>query len=350
MAGTVVVTDPCFLDHVSPYPHPECPARLEAIHQRLTADGLLARCDRLSPRPATADELLATHSRAHVDRIAATRGQAPGTQDPDTYTGPRSYEAALRAAGGAIEGVEAVVSGRARNGLALVRPPGHHAERERAMGFCLFNTIAIAAHYALARHALERVLIVDWDVHHGNGTQQAFEDTDRVLFFSSHQYPWYPGTGRHDEVGSGRGAGFTMNAPLPAGCGDAEYLALFAEFVVPVGLAYRPQLILVSAGFDAHRADPLANMQVSTEGFAALARMLRDLAEETCGGKLVLVLEGGYDLHATPESVARVLEVLLGIDAAPRLAPPPAGARLRYGDLPGRMRGALGPCWSVLRG
>ncbi len=350
MAMTVLLTDPIFLEHELPQPHPERPARLEAIHQRLTDDGLLARCDALSPRPATADELLTTHSRAHVDRIAATLNQGYSYQDPDTYTGPRSYEVALRAAGGAIESVEAVLGGRARNAFVLVRPPGHHAERERAMGFCLFNNIAVAAHHALGQHGLERVLIIDWDVHHGNGTQHAFEDTDRGFFFSSHQYPFYPGTGRHDEVGRGAGAGFSMNAPLPAGCGDAEYLAIFSEFVVPVGLAHRPQLILVSAGFDAHAADPLAHMQVSTDGFVAMARLVRDLAEQACDGKLVLVLEGGYDLRATAASVARVLEVLVGLDTGPRLAPPPAGARLAYGDLPGRMRGALGRYWSVLRG
>jgi acetoin utilization deacetylase AcuC-like enzyme len=350
MAGTALVADPRFLDHAPPHAHPERPARLEAILRRIEMAGLLAKCEAIPPRAASAGEILTIHSRDHLDRMAATRQRAAAFLDPDTYAGPQSYEVARLAAGGAIEAVEAVLSGRARNGLALVRPPGHHAERDRAMGFCLFNNIAIAARHALARRGVDRVLLIDWDVHHGNGTQHAFEETERVLFFSTHQYPYYPGTGRHDEVGAGAGAGFTVNAPLPAGCGDAEYLAIFSEFLVPLGRAYRPHLILVSAGFDAHAADPLAHMAVSTDGFAEMARLVQELADQTCEGKLVLVLEGGYDLDATSDSVARVLGVLLGTDASPRLAPPPAGTRLRFGPLPGRIREALGPYWSVLRG
>ncbi|MFZ5470964.1 MAG: histone deacetylase, partial [Myxococcota bacterium] len=231
--------------------------------------------------------------------------------DPDTAMSEKSYDTAVLAAGAAVQAVEEVLAGRASNAFALVRPPGHHAETARAMGFCLFNNVAIAAETA-RRVGAARVLVLDWDVHHGNGTQAAFWKRRDVMYLSSHQFPFYPGTGAPFEIGEGEGEGYTVNCALPGGQGDADYGCVFHELFIPVAEAYRPELVLVSAGFDAHRADPLGGMRVTERGFAAMCSAVKDLADRVCQGRLVLVLEGGYDLDALNDSVRACIEVLSG--------------------------------------
>jgi acetoin utilization deacetylase AcuC-like enzyme len=313
-----VLDDARYREHRSPPGHPERPERLAAV-----AEAIAARRERLQPlpaRPATPEEILAVHPRAHLERIEAAARLAPAHLDPDTFVSPASFEVALLAAGGAIEAVRAVARGEADAALAAVRPPGHHAEADRAMGFCLFNNVAIAAR-ALRAEGLERILILDWDVHHGNGTQHLFEDDRDVLYFSTHQFPFYPGTGDFGEAGHGAGLGATVNVPLPGGCGDAEYAGALQRVLVPVARSFRPQLILVSAGFDAHRDDPLASMEVTQSGFCEMARTVRALAEDLCGGRVAFVLEGGYAPSGLREGTGAVLDALLAPEAPP-LAPP----------------------------
>jgi acetoin utilization deacetylase AcuC-like enzyme len=306
---TLISTDARMLDHDPGRGHPESPARLGALLDHL-ARRPVEGTSLEAPRPATDAEIEAVHSPAYHARIRALAG-ATVQLDPDTSLSPGSYDAALLAAGAAVGAVEAVWSGRADNAFALVRPPGHHAEPARGMGFCLFNNAAIAAE-AGRRLGAERVMILDWDVHHGNGTQHAFERRRDILYLSAHQSPFYPGTGAAREVGVGEGAGFTVNCALPAGQGDAEYGAVFHELFLPAGEAFRPELVIVSAGFDAHARDPLAEMRVSERGFAAMCASLQALARAHCGGKLVLILEGGYDLGALADSVRACLEVMVG--------------------------------------
>jgi acetoin utilization deacetylase AcuC-like enzyme len=236
--------------------------------------------------------------------------------------------------------LDEVVAGRLRTGFAFVRPPGHHAERERAMGFCLFNNVAIGAAYLRARHGLERVMIVDWDVHHGNGTQNIFARDPGVLYISTHRYPFYPGTGAFDEVGARDGAGFTVNIPFPGGVGDADFVEAFRTVIEPIALQYEPQLVLISAGFDAHWRDPLGGMGVTEHGFAAMTRSLLSVAEQTAGGRCVAILEGGYDLTATRDSAAAVLDAMSG---TPMPSPPLQQPELRA--LFDAVRRAHAPFW-----
>ena len=326
MLRTAVALDETCLEHDTGPGHPERAARLQAV-ARAVDRAASERLVRLPSRPATLDELRRVHSVEHVARVAATAERDRFAFDADTPTSSRSFEAALRAAGGALAAVDAVMAGTADNGFALVRPPGHHAVPERAMGFCLFNNVAVAAAHLRAAHGLERVLVVDWDVHHGNGTQDAFYADSHVLFMSSHQYPFYPGTGSAREVGRGEGEGFTLNVPLPAGCGDAEYLQAYLEVVEPVARQFRPEFVLISAGFDAHARDPLAEMEVSERGFAGLARLVARIARDVCGNRLVAVLEGGYDLAALGESVATVLDELGGARLDEPVTPPASERR-----------------------
>jgi len=277
--------------------------------------------------------------------VSRTAGQY-GSLDADTSVSPRSFDAALLAAGAAITMTAAVVKREATSAFVLVRPPGHHAEEDHAMGFCLFNNLAIAAAHARAELGVERVLVVDWDVHHGNGTQRAFYDRRDVLFFSLHQFPLYPGSGWVDEVGQGEGVGHTVNVPLPPSSGDADYEAAVREILVPVADTYKPDLVLVSAGFDAHHDDPLAGMNVTDDGFAHLAEAVRSIAERHAQGRLALMLEGGYDLEALGRSTRRCVEVLTGV--APRTASPAPGepsAMVRA--LLGRLRDRLRPWWPL---
>lgn len=299
--------DDRFEEHVGPRGHPECPERLRAIRAGLEA--LRTGFSELCPRPAGPDELARVHSREWLTEMAALAGRRLQL-DADTFVSPRSIEVATLAAGGTLELALRVARGEAPRGIALVRPPGHHAESARAMGFCLFNHVAVAARALQAETGIERIAIIDWDVHHGNGTQSQFLAERDVLYLSLHQYPFYPGSGSVAEIGVDGGEGATVNLPLPAGYGDAEYLAAFDAIALPVLREFGPEMVLVSAGFDAHVCDPLAGMRVTTEGFRALARQVRRLADEACGGRLVAVLEGGYDPEALSESVRALAEVM----------------------------------------
>ncbi|MBW2280102.1 MAG: histone deacetylase [Deltaproteobacteria bacterium] len=303
----LLVRDPRFRDHAPPSQHPERPARLDAIDAAL--DGLLDRVGELEPREAQDDELLRAHDKRHLDALRRVEGER-AQLDPDTYTSPHSVEVARLAAGATIDLARSVARGDAPSGFALVRPPGHHAESGRSMGFCLVNQVAVAAR-ALQADGVERIAIVDWDVHHGNGTQEIFEADRDVLYLSLHQFPWYPGTGALGERGRGAGEGATVNLPLPAGCGDAEYGAVFDAVAVPVLREFAPEIVLVSAGFDAHARDPLSSMELSSQAFGRFAAQIRALADETCDGRVVLALEGGYDLEALGEAAAAVVQTLI---------------------------------------
>ncbi|HLH72155.1 MAG TPA: histone deacetylase [Chloroflexota bacterium] len=305
--------------------HPENPRRLEAIWEALQRASLPRGVSWAQPAPATLEQVLRVHRPELVNFIRELAARGGGPVDADTVTSARSFDAALIAAGGAIEAVGHVLSQPGRRAFALVRPPGHHATPERAMGFCLFNNVAIAVQAALVEQGLKRVAIVDFDVHHGNGTQAAFAAEPRVLFCSLHQFPWYPGSGRAEEIGEGAARGQTVNLPLPAGCGDAVYQAAFERVVVPVVRRFQPELIVASAGFDAHWADPLAEMAVSTTGFVTMVRTLASLADELCQGRLALSLEGGYDRQALASSVVAVTTVLAGGEPEDLLGPAPGG-------------------------
>jgi len=313
--------DPVFGEHDAGPGHPERPERLEAVRRGLRDGGLEKGLVRLAPRAAVPEELLRVHTGAHVDRLAAAAGRHVRF-DPDTAVGPRSHAAALAAAGAVVDAVERVLDGSLDRAFCAVRPPGHHATPGRPMGFCLLNNVAIGAAAALAR-GLRRVAIIDFDVHHGNGTQEAFWRDPRVLFVSSHQSPYYPGTGALDEVGEGEGRGFTVNLPMPAGLGDGEYGRAYRQVVEPIGRAFDPELVLVSAGFDIHRNDPLGGMGVTAGGFAELMDVCLAVASGAGRGRLVAVLEGGYDLDGIAEASAAVVGRMLGRpfplpDVAPR--------------------------------
>ncbi|MBC8264075.1 MAG: histone deacetylase [Anaerolineales bacterium] len=274
--------------------------------------GVLPRLVAAKATPISTERLTRNHSQRYIDTVRQVAERGGAHLDLDTYMSSRSYEAAMMAAGGLVNAVEAVLEGKVDNAFALVRPPGHHAEESRGMGFCLFNNVAVAARYALEEKGLERVLIVDFDVHHGNGTQDAFYDESCVLFFSTHQYPHYPGTGNWREIGRGAGEGYTANVPLPGGVGDEGFGLIFDEFLYPLAERYRPQLILVSAGYDSHWADPLAAMQLSITGYTHLARRLKAMADQLCQGRLVFTLEGGYELEVLAYAVLNTFHVLLG--------------------------------------
>ncbi len=318
---TAYCYDPQFLEHNLPG-HPENRSRLEHALAALERGGLLARMAPVPPRPVDLDLLGRVHSGAYIGALRSLAQRGGGHLDADTYVGPRSFEIALLAAGGLVELVRAVMEGAVRNGIALVRPPGHHAVASRGMGFCLFNNVAIAARAALDQFGLDRVMIVDWDVHHGNGTQDIFYASPQVLFFSTHQYPHYPGTGHWRETGVGAGVGYTVNVPLPAGVGDQGFGRIFDEVLTPLAERYRPQLILVSAGYDAHWNDPLAGLNLSLAGYWRLARTVVGLAEQLCQGRVIVTLEGGYNLDVLGAGLAATCHALLG-DSDP--GPDPLG-------------------------
>jgi acetoin utilization deacetylase AcuC-like enzyme len=309
-----VVDDPILDEHRPPHAHPERPERLAAA--RRAADRVSERTGRvpLRVREATDDELAPIHTPEYIERLGRSAGSW-FTWDEDTYAAPRSVEASRRAAGGALELVDALLDGRAHRGVALLRPPGHHARPSGAMGFCLLNNVAIAAAHARAR-GVERVMILDFDVHHGNGTQEAFYRDPSVLFLSLHQFPFYPGTGARAEVGAGEGTGYTVNVPLSAGADDAVYAAAFSRIVAPISSEYAPGLVLLSAGFDAHRDDPLAEMRLTEAGYAGMLRTLLEALPPTA--RVGMLLEGGYDLAALESSLAAALETLTDPERAAR--------------------------------
>jgi acetoin utilization deacetylase AcuC-like enzyme len=308
---TGLVYGDIYLRHQTGSQHPERPERLSAIMRRLEKDRLLEQLTLIEPKPAAAEWLTSVHAPEYVQRVRRLCQEGARFVDsPDTVVSRGSYDVALAAVGGVLAAVDAVAEGKVRNAFCAVRPPGHHASREKAMGFCLFNNVAVAARYAQQKHKLTRILIIDWDVHHGNGTQAVFNADSTVFYFSVHQSPFYPGTGRADERGEGKALGTKINVPLPAGCGNAEYRRAFTERLKPAALAFRPDFVLISAGFDAHDHDLLGRMKVTTEGFSELTRIARQIAQEHCKGRLVSVLEGGYNLEMLAESVAAHVRAL----------------------------------------
>ena len=311
-SSTGIVRDDLFMQHLANFPHVESPQRLQAIYEMLDEPDMAGKFTLVSPRPATHEELAWVHSESHIKRVAQTAGKAHVSLDPDTQTTALSYEAAKLAAGGLCSLVDAIFDGTINNGFALARPPGHHAERGRAMGFCLFNNVAVGARYAMKRHGVKKILIIDWDLHHGNATQHSFYDAPEVLYFSTHQYPYYPGTGGIKEVGSGDGIGFTVNVPLWPGHGDREFYQVFSQILFPVADAFKPELIFISAGFDTYAGDPLGGMRVTPKGYAAMTRLVMDMASEYASERLAVTLEGGYHLRGLRTSVKAVLKELTG--------------------------------------
>jgi acetoin utilization deacetylase AcuC-like enzyme len=323
--------------------HHECPERVEAVLALLRESGVIERLRQIEPRAPADDELSWVHPQRYIDAVRRACAQGGGWVDPDTYITPRSCDAAWSAAGACLAATEAVLAGDVRSAFCAVRPPGHHARPQQAMGFCLLNNVALAAQYARKRHGLERVAIVDIDIHHGNGTQDAFYEDASVLYVSTHQYPFYPGTGRASETGSGDGAGTNVNTPLPGGCGDEEYRVVFDQIVEPIVRRYAPQLVLVSCGFDAHYADPLGGMALSVGGYGGLVARLRALADELCDGRIVVALEGGYDFDAVAWCARRVIEVLLGESITPDpLGPAPSGVAPEIGSIVDEVRRVQG--------
>lgn len=326
-----VIIDEVFLGHVPEGMHPERPERLAAAARALTENGVRERAALLPTRKASDEELGRVHTAGYLADLERLVPGRSGWLDEDTYFSPGSWPAVLAAAAGAVDLTRASIDGRLARGLAVIRPPGHHAMPGHAMGFCLVNNVAVAA--AAARAAgMARVAIVDWDVHHGNGTQDIFWSDPNVLFISTHQYPFYPGSGASAEIGGGAGAGATVNVPLPEGSGDAEYQAAFDEIVVPVLSEFRPEMIFVSAGFDPAIDDPLAGMNVTAAGFQYMAQAVRRAADTLCGGRIVCVLEGGYDLRGTAAGIVATFRSLVepAVAAVPAPAAPPtiiAGAR-----------------------
>jgi acetoin utilization deacetylase AcuC-like enzyme len=309
---TGIVWDPVYLEHLTDDGHPEHPRRLAPLYRRLGESAIPRGFITLSPPAASDEEILLVHSAAYLEKVKATATLPAAALCGDTLTCARSFRVATLSVGGTLEAVRRVVSGDLAHALVLARPPGHHAERTRAMGFCIFNNVAIGARVARMRLGIQRVLVVDWDLHHGNGTQHLFERDPSVFFFSSHQFPHYPGTGHITETGLGPGEGTSMNLPLRHGCGDAEFIALYRRLLIPVAKAFRPELILVSAGFDTHRDDPLGGMRMTPAGFAGLSRMILDLADRLCAGRAVFCLEGGYHAEALADSVMAMVDELTG--------------------------------------
>ncbi|GAB4339060.1 MAG: hypothetical protein Kow0089_11570 [Desulfobulbaceae bacterium] len=312
MRRTAVYRHDLFLAHQPGFNHVESPDRLVTIYNEL---------DRLEPRDslvypdfsaATLETIGLNHSRELIRRIAETAGRQHDFLDADTQTSEKSFDAACMAAGAVVDGLQRIADREVDNAFCLVRPPGHHAEKERAMGFCLFNNVAVGAHWAMKNLGYERIFIFDWDLHHGNGTQHSFYNTDKVFYCSTHQYPYYPGTGALAETGSGKGDGFTLNIPLPGGQDDADFVQICSNLVVPVIRAYRPDIILVSCGFDIYGGDPLGTMRVSPAGFAWMTRLLLAVAEEVCEGRLLVTLEGGYNLSGMKDGAMAVLTELCG--------------------------------------
>lgn len=344
---TGIVRDSRFLEHRTGVHHIEVPQRLETIYHMLDAGGLKSRLKLIVPRFASLEEIHMVHTLAYMETIMDTAGEPLHYLDPDTVTSEQSCAAAFLAAGGIMEAVKCVMEGELDNCFALVRPPGHHAEANRQMGFCIFNNEALAAEYARRQFGLTRILIVDWDVHHPNGTQHIFERTGEVLLFSTHRFPFFPGTGDVNEVGLDEGRGFTVNVPLRARSTDGDYAEIYMRLLVPLALEYRPELIIVAAGFDAHYDDPIGGMRLTEQGYAYLTKLLCTIADNTCAGKLVAVLEGGYDLGALRKSVKAVVETLSGgmPDAATKNFNESRGDNAPVEDIIRAVRAQHAPYW-----
>jgi len=311
MSKTAIVYDPFNLKHTLEG-HPENYRRLEGTWRLLQEDGILEEVVHVPSSAAPLDALLRVHTPQYIERLQMLSEGGGGRIDADTYANADSYRAALLAAGGLLNMTDMILNGQVDNGFALIRPPGHHALEQRGMGFCLLSNAAIAARWAQDHHGLERVMIIDFDVHHGNGTQAIFYDDPSVLFFSTHQFPYYPGTGDADEMGGEIAYGTTVNIPLPTYVGDEGYLTSFQQLLEPVARGFQPELIILSAGFDAHWLDPLAGMNLSIAGYMKLLAVVMALADELCKGKLACVLEGGYHLDVLPHCVLSTLRALSG--------------------------------------
>ncbi len=316
--ATGIVKDKRYMDHHMEHFHVETPQRLEVIY-RMIDEKISFSLDKIEPRLATEKELTLVHTPSYVNMVKSTAGKEHVQLDPDTSTSAKSWEVACLAAGGGLSAVDSIMEGKIQNGFALVRPPGHHAEASRAMGFCIFNNIAIGAAHLIQKHGIKRILVVDWDLHHGNGTQNSFYDSAEVLYFSTHQFPHYPGSGHWNEVGEGKGEGFTVNVPLRAGKTDGDYLHILQQILRPIASEYKPEFILVSAGFDIYEGDPLGGMQITKQGFAALASELLSLATAFSQKRLLCILEGGYDLQGLHDGVEQVLYQLAGEASKPAI-------------------------------
>jgi acetoin utilization deacetylase AcuC-like enzyme len=343
MPTGVLVSDD-FRKHDPGRGHPESAERMEAVARAITAPSLAPKLEVVQPKPAEKEHILLVHWERLYEEVMATRGKERTYLDSDTVASSATADVAHLAVGAVLAGIDRVMEGKLENAFAFVRPPGHHAKPDKAMGFCFFNNVAVGAMYALKRYQIRRILVVDFDVHHGNGTQKAFYTSPEVLYVSTHQSPHYPGTGAIHETGKDAGEGFTLNAPIPAGMGDREYLRIFREVILPVGLEYKPELVLVSAGFDAHRDDPLGGMELSSAGYASIAMEILALAGDACGGRAVFALEGGYDIDALEESIRSVLGVMTGGATEKPLDPGTAAE-----DLVRELKAVHGEYWPSLR-
>jgi len=346
---TGIVKDRRYLRHDAGFGHPESPQRLQATYAMLEAPDMAGKFVEIEPRYASHEEINMIHAMSYIDLVASTAGESFVPLDPDTAATPESYDVAKLAAGGLFSAIDCVISGNVNNAFALVRPPGHHAGVGNAAGFCLFNNVAIGAMYALLRHRMDRVLIVDWDLHHGNGTQAQFYDDRRVLYFSTHQYPYYPGTGSLEEIGRGKGLGFNINVPLRSGTDNAQYVKIFRRILCPASMKFKPDLVLISAGFDPYFRDPLGGMKVTPEGFAYLTRILMDISDHCCGGKLVMTLEGGYHLTGLADSIKAVLNEMCDDThvSEDSLVQMEQGADSRIDPLIKRVIDQIDPFWRV---
>jgi acetoin utilization deacetylase AcuC-like enzyme len=308
---TGFVYHPDYLKHNTGEQHPENSRRLVHLLEHLQDTEILQELELIEPYNSSPKWIRLVHSLNYIKSIEEACKNGVEMLDADTTISRDSYNVALLAVGGVLAGVDAVISKKVENAFCAVRPPGHHAEYERAMGFCIFNNTAVAARYIQKKHNLKKVLIVDWDAHHGNGTQNAFYQDPTVYYFSVHQFPHYPGTGKEDEIGEKEGTGFTLNMPMAAGSGDLEYREAFENILYPAAKQFSPDFILISAGFDGHKDDPLSNLNLTAEGYESLTRTIMDLAKECCQGKLVSILEGGYNIKAFSESVEAHLTALM---------------------------------------
>lgn len=348
MISTGVVWDSAYLGHVTDDGHPDHPRRLEPLYSRLADPAVSRRFTTIAPPAASDEEILLVHSHTYLKQVKATTRRAAASLSADTLTCDRSYRVATMAVGGLIEAIRQVIAGTMHHAVVFARPPGHHAERSRAMGFCIFNNVAIGAMVARQHLGVARVMVVDWDLHHGNGTQHVFERDPTVFFFSSHQFPHYPGTGHFTETGLGPGEGTTMNVALGKGCGDGEFVEMYRRLLVPVAQEFKPELILVSAGFDIHADDPLGGMKVTPSGFAGLTRLIVDIARQICNGRVVFCLEGGYDAEALAESALAMIDELSGRKVTDIDAMAERGQPGRIADIVNRCIHTHGQRWKSL--